>query len=78
MEGAKGLPYILILTAVGGSTPYTWSLNNSDALFGGLSFSSDGFISGTPSESGNTTLEVIVEDADMTSVSKPLYLTIRG
>jgi hypothetical protein len=78
MAGAKDLPYILMLTAVGGSPPYTWSLNNPDALFSGLSLSSDGFISGTPSKSGNATLEVNVEDADTTSVSKSLYLTITG
>jgi hypothetical protein len=78
MAGKKGVEYILMLTAIGGSTPYTWSLGNPQDLFAGLTLSpTEGIISGTPSVSGNNvTLEVIVQDGDATSISKSLSLTI--
>eukprot|EP00804_Cyclotella_cryptica_P018541 CCRYP_004376-RA/>CCRYP_004376-RA protein AED:0.17 eAED:0.17 QI:0/0.28/0.12/1/1/1/8/0/752 len=75
MTGREGVAYILMLTAVGGTPPYIWSLN-SGTLFNGLDLSSDGFITGTPTESGDRTLEIKVVDADDTPVLKFLNLTI--
>jgi hypothetical protein len=74
--GTKDEAYILMLSAVGGSPSYTWSLKANSPMFAGLELSSDGFISGTPTESGTKTLEVEVVDADGTSVTKMLGLTI--
>jgi hypothetical protein len=76
MAGKKDVEYILMLTAIGGSPPYTWSLSNLGDLFAGLTLSSDGIILGTPTSSGNATLELTVQDYDATSVSKLLSLTI--
>eukprot|EP00804_Cyclotella_cryptica_P010334 CCRYP_012256-RA/>CCRYP_012256-RA protein AED:0.28 eAED:0.28 QI:709/1/1/1/1/0.66/3/48/301 len=75
MVGRKGVEYTLMLTAVGGTPPYSWRLN-SGTLFAGLDFSSDGFITGTPTESGERMLEIEVLDSDLTSAIKSLNLTI--
>jgi hypothetical protein len=75
MIGREGVAYMLMLTAVGGTPPYMWSLN-SGTLLNGLDLSSDGFITGTPTESGDRMLEVKVVDADGTPVLKFLNLTI--
>jgi len=44
--GTKDEAYILMLSAVGGSPSYTWSLKANSPMFAGLELSSDGFISG--------------------------------
>ena len=48
--GKKDDAYILMLTAVGGSPPYTWDLAPNSAMFAGLELSLDGFISGEMNE----------------------------
>ncbi len=47
-QGAMGVPYRQLLVATGGLQPYTWSIT-SGALPAGLSVTTDGIISGTPS-----------------------------
>jgi hypothetical protein len=47
-QGAIGVSYRQLLVASGGLQPYTWSIS-SGALPGGLSVTTDGIISGTPS-----------------------------
>ena len=47
-DGAIGVPYMQLLVATGGQTPYTWSIT-SGSLPAGLSLASNGVISGTPS-----------------------------
>jgi hypothetical protein len=44
--GTKDEAYILMLSAVGGSPPYSWDLAPGSAMFAGLELSSEGFISG--------------------------------
>jgi hypothetical protein len=46
--GAVNVPYMQLLIASGGQTPYTWSIT-SGSLPAGLNLTSDGVISGTPS-----------------------------
>lgn len=62
-----GAPYSQQLTAVGGTPPYTFSMEptspTQDMLPVGLSFSSGGLISGTTTESGNYSFRVVIEDA---------------
>jgi hypothetical protein len=55
-----GSPYSATLTAGGGNGPYMWSIT-SGALPPGLSLSSSGVISGTPTTTGtyNFTIQVV-------------------
>ena len=55
-------PYMATLEAVGGTPPYTWSLA-SGSLPPGLSLSSDGTITGTPTATGTFTFSLEVVDS---------------
>lgn len=66
-----GLPYFQSLVAVGGTFPYTWTLS-SGALPPGLSFFSQGSISGTPTLLGTYSFVLQVSD----SGSPPYVLTV--
>jgi len=56
-----GVAYTQTLTASGGTPPYTWTALSS--LPAGLSLSSAGVISGTPTVAGTTTFSVLVADS---------------
>ena len=60
------------LTATGGTTPYTWSLTGS--LPAGLSLSSGGVASGTPTTAGSTNFTVQVTDAASATQTKALSI----
>ena len=55
------VPYSVTLTAAGGKQPYTWAIA-SGTLPPGLSISTAGVISGTPTTLGSTTFKVSVTD----------------
>ncbi len=57
-----GTPYNATLSASGGISPYTWSLG-SGALPAGLTLSSAGVISGTPTAQGSFSFTVAVKDS---------------
>lgn len=57
-----GTPYTATLTADGGTKPYTWFLN-SGSLPAGLTLSSGGVISGTPTCVGRSDFTIRVTDA---------------
>ncbi|HTZ59429.1 MAG TPA: putative Ig domain-containing protein [Acidobacteriaceae bacterium] len=63
--------YSTTLTATGGAAPYTFALTNNTSLPAGLSLSSTGGITGTPTAAGNTNFSVEVEDS-----TKPTPLTL--
>jgi hypothetical protein len=65
-----GVPYNATLTAAGGIPPYTWTII-SGALPPGLSLSSAGVISGTPTSAGtfNFTVQVIDPLGNVGSIS---------
>jgi hypothetical protein len=63
-NGAQSAAYNQSCTAVGGNTPYTWSLV-SGALPAGLSLSPSGQISGTPTTSGTSNFTIQVADSSV-------------
>ncbi len=64
--------YTAALAAAGGVTPYTFSLANGTSLPAGLTLSSAGAISGTPTKAGSTSFSVQVVDS---STPTPLSQT---
>ncbi|MDP9113895.1 MAG: Ig domain-containing protein [Acidobacteriota bacterium] len=73
--GAAGTFYSQTLKAAGGSPPYAWALV-SGALPPGLSFSSAGTITGTPTSSGTLSFTLQVTDSASTTVSQAFSLAI--
>jgi uncharacterized repeat protein (TIGR01451 family) len=77
-NGTEGVPYSQALSASGGTTPYTWTLT-AGALPAGLSFSTGGVISGTPTltiSRGTYSLTFQVTDSNTNSASTTLSLKI--
>ncbi|HUB66305.1 MAG TPA: putative Ig domain-containing protein [Candidatus Methylacidiphilales bacterium] len=74
-QGTAGAAYNQTLTASGGTTPYTWSIA-SGSLPAGLSLSSTGVISGTPTTAGTANFTVQVTDSDGLSSTAPFILTV--
>ena len=68
-------PYSVTLTATGGTTPYTWSVN-AGTLPAGLTLSSAGVLSGTPTSTGSTTFSVNVIDANNGIDTTSITLTV--
>ena len=65
VNALAGTPYSTMLTAVGGTPPYTWAIV-AGSLPDGLSLSSDGTISGTPTgNSGGLRFAVQVTDSSI-------------
>jgi len=58
-----GRPYSQQLTTVGGTAPFTWSDVHGDLTATGLTLSSAGLISGTPTSTGQIQFSARVEDA---------------
>jgi len=70
----SGQPYSATLVASGGRAPLTWS--HAGTLPTGLSLSSSGVISGTPTVQGTRSFSAFVQDAKGTSASRSLSLTV--
>ncbi|EFF46342.1 LamG-like jellyroll fold domain-containing protein [Xanthomonas citri] len=62
-NATRNEPYSASLTAIGGATPYTWSLGTGAPAEFSIN-SSTGVISGTPATNGTYTFDVTVEDAN--------------
>lgn len=67
--------YTASLQASGGTAPYTWSVTGG-APPTGISLSSNGILSGTPSQAGTFSFTVRVNDATNLSVTATLSLTV--
>lgn len=74
-DGKVGTNYTTIMASSGGIAPYTWGATD---LPDGLSISSDGIISGSPTESGTFNPVITVTDAcgSTVAVSKTFTLKI--
>jgi len=73
--GLIGTGYNQTLAAAAGVTPYSWSLT-SGTLPAGLSLSTGGVISGTPTAAGTFSFTVTVTDSETPAVSASQALTI--
>ena len=76
-NGVQGTSYTATLVAVDGVMPYSWSIV-SGALPGGLTLSSSGVISGTPTTTGTSTFGAQVTDVKGQKTTATLTLTINS
>lgn len=74
-EGFVGENYAVTLEAEGGTAPYSWGLLNSK-LLPGLSLSEAGVISGRALESGESTINLRLKDANNQEALQTLQLRI--
>jgi hypothetical protein len=74
-SGVQNSPYSTMLTASGGTPPYSWSLTspNSDGM---TINGNSGAISGTPTAAGQFTLNVTVNDSNSGVASRSFTLTV--
>jgi Putative Ig domain len=75
LNGTVGTVFSRQLNAGGGTPPYTWSMNGAPPA-PGLTLSSAGLISGTPTASGVTTRTYRVTDTTNQSTPKDLTISI--
>lgn len=76
-SGTEQAAYSEDLTAIGGTTPYVWDLTpGSDPLPPGLTLSSGGTISGTPTAAGTYPFTVRVTDAQPVEDTQVMAITI--
>ncbi|MBS1801638.1 MAG: hypothetical protein JSS95_17645 [Acidobacteria bacterium] len=76
-NGSVSAAYSASLSATGGTTPYAWTIRScSGVCDAGLSLSQAGAFSGTPTQSGATTYNVVVSDANGQTASASLNLTV--
>jgi hypothetical protein len=75
VSGQQGSAYSQALTAIGGVTPYSWSLAGG-TLPSGLFLDSLGDLTGTPTVAGSFTFTVGVTDSANNSVTQTLALTV--
>ncbi len=73
--GASGTAYTATLAATGGTSPYTWTLA-SGTLPAGLTLSTGGVISGTPTASGTSSFTVRVTDSGSPAQTASISLTL--
>lgn len=76
-QGTVGVAYSASLSAIGGSTPYSWSLFNG-SLPPGLSLASNGEISGIPLVTIESTFKVEVQDDNGETRVATLKIRIGG
>ncbi len=70
-----GTAYSSTVQATGGQSPYTWTITSGTMALG-LTLSSSGTISGTPTTTGTASFTVQVKDAANATASKALTLTV--
>ena len=75
--GAVNVPYTTTLTATGGTTPYTWSVN-AGSLPPGITLNAAGVLAGTPTTAGTYTFTVNVIDANNGVATTSITLVIRS
>jgi alpha-tubulin suppressor-like RCC1 family protein len=72
-SGVVGTAYSQTLAGTNGTSPYTWT---STVLPAGLSLSSDGVISGTPTTIGTTSVTFTIHDANAKTATKVVSMVM--
>jgi sugar lactone lactonase YvrE len=75
LSGFVGGAYSQVLSATGGSQPYTWAIS-SGALPAGLTLSASGTIAGTPAAAGGYSFTISVTDSASVAATKASTLTV--
>jgi hypothetical protein len=75
-DGWVNMAYSQQLNATGGTSPYTWSDLNNNLVGTGLTLSSSGLLSGTPSHTGPIDFTANVQDQASGSISKVYSFTV--
>lgn len=75
-NGTVTLPYNATVTASGGTPPYSWSIVGGLTPAPGLSLSSGGAITGTPTDAGTFTQTYRVQDSKGDAITKILTLSV--
>lgn len=70
-----GSPYDQTMTATGGSTPYTWAVTGG-SLPSGLTLSTSGAVTGTPTTTGAQNVTVQVTDSSGLSASQSMSVAV--
>ncbi len=63
--GVAGVTYAVTLTATGGVPPYAWSVNSGSTLPAGMTLTSAGILSGTPTTAGSYSFGITVTDSKL-------------
>jgi len=75
-KGVVNSPYDVILSATGGTPPYSWTTSSGSAAPGVRLASATGAFNGTPTQPGNYPFTVKVTDAASNSATQSLTLTV--
>ncbi len=75
-DATVGVPYSASLSAIGGKTPYSWSVL-SGSLPDGLSFGANGIVSGTPTAPGGGGFAALVTDSSGGTASTGASITVK-
>ena len=75
-DGRIGTAYSLQLDATGGTPPYTFSLAKNSTMPAGVSLSTSGLVSGTPTVAAANTFGVVITDSGSQSITANVSLTI--
>jgi hypothetical protein len=74
-DAAIGTPYSVFLVREGGSSPFQWNLESGD-LPAGISLTTEGELTGTPTAAGDASFDVRVQDAGSQSATASLTLHV--
>lgn len=75
-NGVTGAAYVQTLAGQDGQPPYSWALSTGSSLPAGLSLSTSGQISGTPTAAGSTSFQVTLTDANGQTARKNLTIAV--
>jgi hypothetical protein len=75
-SGTRNVPYSQQITAVGGNGNYTYNLRLGDTLPPGLTFSSSGLLSGTPTSANNYTFTLEAVDNGGGAGNRPYTFSV--